>query len=248
MFESGYSVKTDTSQVGSSEHRALAREAVAQSLVVLKNDNTLLPLSKTGKVLVAGTAADSMAKQCGGWTIDWQGLGSGTGHSADASTTAGKTILAGIRTAIGEGNVTFSQDGTGAASGAAAGIVVVGESPYAEQYGDATDLTLKGRSSADDTALTNMLGNGLPTVLVIISGRPLVIDSYLGNANLKAVVAAWLPGSEGAGIADVLFGAVKPSGKLGHSWPKNGQIPINFDDPDYTSDPPAFPIGHGLTW
>jgi beta-glucosidase len=248
MFDAGYSVTTDTSQIGSAAHRTLAREAVSKSLVVLKNDNSLLPLPTSAKVLVAGTAADSMIKQCGGWTIDWQGLGTGTGHSADANTTAGTTIFAGISQAIGAGNVTLSQDGTGSLSGATAGIVVVGESPYAEQYGDATDLTLQGRSSADHTALTNMLGKGLPIVVVIISGRPLLIDSYLSNANLSAVVAAWLPGTEGAGIADVLFGAVKPTGKLGHSWPKNGQIPINWDDPDYTSDPPAFPIGHGLTW
>jgi beta-glucosidase len=248
MFDAGYSVTTDTSQIGSAAHRTIAREAVSKSLVVLKNDSSLLPLPTSAKVLVAGTAADSMLKQCGGWTIDWQGLGTGTGHSADANTTAGTTIFAGISQAIGAGNVTLSQDGTGSLSGATAGIVVVGESPYAEQYGDATDLTLQGRSSADHTALTNMLGKGLPIVLVIISGRPLIIDSYLSNANLRAVVAAWLPGTEGAGIADVLFGATKPTGKLGHSWPKNGQIPINWDDADYTSDPPAFPIGHGLSW
>ncbi|MBN1607226.1 MAG: glycoside hydrolase family 3 protein [Polyangiaceae bacterium] len=249
MFESGYSVQTDKATVGSAEHRAVAREAVAKSLVVLKNDENVLPVAAGTKVLVAGTAADSMPKQCGGWTVDWQGLGTGTSHSPDADTTAGTTVLAGIRAAVGDGNVTFSADGTGDATGAAAGIVVVGESPYAEGRGDATDLSLKARSAADDTALTNMLGKGIPVVLVIISGRPLIIDSYLGNANLKAVVAAWLPGSEGDGIADVLFGMVKPTGKLGHSWPKSAaQIPVNWDDADYTSDPPAFPIGHGLTW
>jgi beta-glucosidase len=249
MFESGYSVKTDEATIGSQEHRAIAREAVSKSLVVLKNDDSVLPMAATAKVLVAGTAADSMAKQCGGWTVDWQGLGTGTGHSPDADTTAGTTILAGIKQAIGDGNVSFSADGTGDASGAVAGIVVVGESPYAEGKGDTTDLSLKARSGSDDTALTNMLGKGIPIVLVVVSGRPLIIDSYLGNANLKAVVAAWLPGTEGAGIADVLFGKVKPTGKLGHSWPKSAaQIPINWDDPDYTSDPPAFPVGHGLTW
>ncbi|MBN2193374.1 MAG: glycoside hydrolase family 3 protein [Polyangiaceae bacterium] len=248
MFESGYAVQTDTAQIGSPEHRAIAREAVNKSMVVLKNDQQLLPLSTSARVFVAGTAADSMVKQCGGWTIDWQGLGVGSGHSADGDTTAGTTILAGIRAAIGEGNVTFSEDGTAAADGAAAGIVVVGESPYAEQHGDATDITLQGRSSSDHTALENMLGKGLPTVLVIISGRPLDIDSYLGNANLQAVVAAWLPGTEGEGVADILFGAVGPTGRLGHSWPKSGQIPVNWDDADYASDPPAFPIGHGLTF
>jgi len=248
MFDAGYSVPTDTPQIGSAEHRTLAREAVNKSLVVLENDGSLLPLPMTANVLVAGTAADSMAEQCGGWTIDWQGLGTGSGHSADGNTTAGTTILAGIRQAIGDANVTFSQDGSAAVSGQTVGIVVVGESPYAEQYGDATDLTLQARSSADDTALTNMLGKGIPIVLVIISGRPLIIDSYLSNANLSAIVAAWLPGSEGQGVADILFGTVKPSGKLGHSWPKSGQIPINFDDPTYPTNPPLFPIGHGLSW
>jgi beta-glucosidase len=248
MFEPGYAVSTNPAVVGSAEHRAIAREAVQKSLVVLENDDGLLPLPTGSPVLVAGTAADSMIKQSGGWTIDWQGLGTGTGHSADADTTAGTTILGGIRAALGEGNVTFSQDGTGSTGGATAGIVVVGEPPYAEQYGDEEDLSLQARSSADHTALENMLGNGLPIVLVIVSGRPLLIDPYLSNPNLKAVVAAWLPGSEGAGVADVLFGAVSPTGKLGHSWPKAGQIPINWDDPDYASDPPAFPLGHGLTW
>jgi hypothetical protein len=94
-----------------------------------------------------------------------------------------------------------------------------------------------------------MLGKGIPIVLVIISGRPLIIDAYMSNANLRAVVAAWLPGSEGQGVADILFGAVKPTGKLGHSWPRTmAQIPINWDDADYTTDPPLFPIGHGLAW
>jgi beta-glucosidase len=248
MFEAGYGVQTDAAQVGSAEHRALAREAVSQSLVVLRNDAGMLPLSTSGPLLVAGTAADSMIKQCGGWTIDWQGLGTGTGHSADADTTAGTTILGGIRAAIGDGNVTFSPDGTGAASGATAAVVVVGEDPYAELHGDAEDLTLQARSGADHTALQNVLASGLPTTLVIVSGRPLLIDPYLDDPNLRAIVAAWLPGSEGEGVADVLFGAVHPTGKLGHSWPRAGQIPINWDDADYASDPPLFPIGHGLTW
>jgi beta-glucosidase len=249
MFDSGYNVTTDATQVGSAAHRTLAREAVNKSLVVLKNDGSVLPLATSTRVLVAGTAADSMPKQCGGWTIDWQGLGTGSGHSADGNTTAGTTILAGIRSAIGDANVTFSQDGSAAVSGQTVGIVVAGEAPYAEQYGDATDLTLQARSSADHTALNNMLGKGIPIVLVLISGRPLIIDAYINNANLRAVVAAWLPGSEGQGVADILFGAVKPTGKLGHSWPKTmAQIPINWDDADYTTDPPLFPIGHGLSW
>ncbi|HEY5960553.1 MAG TPA: glycoside hydrolase family 3 N-terminal domain-containing protein, partial [Polyangiaceae bacterium] len=231
-----------TTQVGSAEHRAVARQAVRESLVVLKNEANALPLSKTANILVAGTAADSIAKQCGGWTIDWQGLG--VGSMSTATTTQGTTILAGMKSL--NSKITFDQNGAGTGD---VGVVVVGESPYAEEYGDATDLTLKARSSNDDTILTTMLGKGIPIVLVILSGRPLIIDSYLGNPNLKAVVAAWLPGSEGQGVADVLFGDFKPTGRLGHSWPKSmTQIPINKSDSDYQSDPPLYPVCHGLSW
>jgi beta-glucosidase len=244
MWDSGYSPAADstlTGQVGSAEHRAVARQAVRESLVVLKNDANVLPLSKTASILVAGTAADSIAKQCGGWTIDWQGLGTGAGS---ASTTQGTTILAGMKAA--NTKVTFDQNGAGTGD---VGVVVVGESPYAEEYGDATDLTLKARSASDDTILTTMLGKGIPIVLVILSGRPLILDAYLNNPNLKGIVAAWLPGTEGQGVADVLFGDFKPKGRLGHSWPKSmTQIPINLSDSDYQSDPPLYPVCHGLTW
>ncbi len=239
-----YSAAADstlTTQIGSAEHRAVARQAVRESMVVLKNEGNALPLSKTANILVAGTAADSISKQCGGWTIDWQGLG---GAMGTASTTQGTTILAGMKAL--NSNVTYNQSGTGTGD---IGVVVVGESPYAEEYGDATDLTLKARSATDDTVLTTMLGKGIPIVLVVISGRPLILDAYTSNANLKAIVAAWLPGSEGQGVGDVLFGDYKPTGKLGHSWPKTmTQIPINQSDSDYQSDPPLYPVCHGLTW
>jgi beta-glucosidase len=241
-----YSAAADgalTSQVGSTEHRAVAQQAVRESLVVLKNEGNALPLSKTANILVAGTGADSISKQCGGWTVDWQGLANGTTMST-ATTTQGTTILAGMKTL--NSTVTYNQSGSGTGD---IGVVVVGESPYAEEYGDATDLTLKARSATDDAVLTTMLGKGIPIVLVILSGRPLIIDSYMNNANLKAVVAAWLPGSEGQGVADVLFGDYKPTGKLGHSWPKSmSQIPINQSDSTYQSDPPLYPVCHGLTW
>jgi beta-glucosidase len=246
MWDSGYSAAADstlTSQVGSTDHRAVARQAVRESMVVLKNDGNTLPLSKTANILVAGTAADSISKQCGGWTIDWQGLANGTTMST-ATTTQGTTILAGMKTL--NSTVTYNQSGTGTGD---VGVVVVGEPPYAEQYGDATDLTLKGRSATDDTILNTMLSKGIPIVLVIVSGRPLIIDAYLSNANLKAIVAAWLPGTEGQGVADVLFGDYKPTGKLGHSWPKTmSQIPINQSDATYQSNPPLFPVCHGLTY
>jgi beta-glucosidase len=212
-------------------------------LVVLKNDDEVLPLSKTANVLIAGTAADSIPKQCGGWTVDWQGIEAHKTMST-VSTTKGTSILSGMKSL--NSKVAFEQnaDGTGDV-----GVVVVGESPYAEEYGDATDLTLKARSSDDDTILRTMLGKGIPVVLVVVSGRPLILDAYLDNPNLKAVVAAWLPGSEGQGVADVLFGDFAPTGKLGHSWPKSmAQIPVNKSDSDYTTDPPLFPVCHGLTW
>lgn len=246
MWESDFDPNADSTllgQIGSSEHREVARQAVRESLVVLKNDDNVLPLAKDATVLVAGTAADSIAKQNGGWTVDWQGIG---GHETmtTVTTTKGTTILAGMKGINTKVTYELNAAGTGDV-----GVVVVGESPYAEEYGDATDLTLKARSANDDTILKTMLSKGIPVVLVIISGRPLVLDAYIDDPNLKAVVAAWLPGSEGQGVADVLFGDFKPTGKLGHSWPKSmSQIPINQFDSDYASDPPLFPVCHGLTW
>jgi beta-glucosidase len=237
MFQPGYTGQADralTVEVGSPEHRAEARDAVRKTLTVLKNEG-LLPLAKAGRIHVGGSAADDLDKQCGGWTVSWQGTGSAT---------VGTTILGAVQKSVGGlGEVTYSLDGGGAA-GADVGIVVIGEPPYAEWLGDRSDL---GLSTGDQATLDTMATAGIPLVVVLVSGRPLIIEPYLAKA--RAWVAAWLPGTEGDGVADVLFGEVPPTAKLGHSWPaRMDQIPINVGDPDYASDPPLFPFGYGLGW
>ncbi len=221
-------------EFGSAERRDLARRAVRESLVLLKNDGAL-PLAKNGKrLVVAGRAANDMGIQCGGWTIEWQG-------KAGEVTTGGTTIVDGIRQAAGDdADVTFSADGAGAA-GADAAVVVVGELPYAEGVGDDPDLSL---SDEDLAVIRRVEEAGTPMVLVVVSGRPLVLGEAFDNAD--AVVAAWLPGTEGAGVADVLFGDYAPTGKLSFTWPKSvEQHPINVGDADYE---PQFEFGYGLTY
>jgi beta-glucosidase len=219
---------------GSAEHREVARECVRQSLVLLKNGNRTLPLSKqAGRIHVAGKNADDLGNQCGGWTIDWQGK--------SGNVTTGTTILAAIRSAVSKGaSVTFSRDGSGAA-GAGAGVVVVGETPYAEMKGDRADLAL---AQEDVDAISHMKSAGIPVVVVVVSGRPVILGDALEKAD--AVVAAWLPGTEGAGVADVLFGDYKPTGKLSMAWPRTmAQIPSHPGDAKYD---PLFAYGFGLTY
>jgi beta-glucosidase len=220
---------------GSAEHRQVAREAVRQSLVLLKNEDKTLPLSKQAAwVHVAGKNADDIGNQCGGWTIQWQGQSGNV-------TTGGTTILDAVKAAVSPNTkVTFSKDGTDA-EGATVGIVVIGETPYAEGNGDSNDLSV---SPEDVMAVDNMKKAGIPVVVVLISGRPMILGEVLDNAD--AVVAAWLPGTEGQGVADVLFGDYKPTGKLSFTWPRSmAQIPINVGDRDYD---PLFPYGFGLSY
>ncbi|GAA5524788.1 beta-glucosidase BoGH3B [Microbulbifer aestuariivivens] len=225
--------------LGHREHRELARQAVRESLVLLKNTGGLLPLAKNSKVFVAGTHADDIGLQSGGWTIEWQGKA--------GDITEGTTILEGIRAAA-SGEVTYSADGEGAA-GHDVAIVVLGEQPYAEGVGDYREapcelckpLTLSDEQLA---VLKKVQASGVPTAVVLVSGRPLLISEQLPQ--WQAFVAAWLPGSEGHGVADVLFGDYAPSGKLPVSWPRNlQQIPINVGDAQYD---PLFPYGFGLTY
>jgi beta-glucosidase len=221
-------------EFGSAEHRALARRAVRESLVLLKNDRKALPLSRTAKrILVAGSNADDIGAQCGGWTITWQGK-SGT------PTPGGTSILAAIKAAAPKAQVTYAADGSGAA-GADVAVVVVGEKPYAEFMGDRTDLAL---NATDQAAVANAKKAGVPVVLVVVSGRPLVLGDALNNSD--AVVAAWLPGTEGAGVADVLFGDAKPTGKLSFSWPRSSELaPLHPGDAKYD---PQFAYGFGLSY
>jgi len=217
---------------GSARHRKVARQAVRESVVLLKNERAVLPLSRKAKhIHVAGRAANDIGIQCGGWTVKWQG-------EAGRVTSGGTTILEGIeRTVSSRTQVTYTPNG-GGAGGADVAVVVVGEMPYAEGVGDRSDLSLSPEelSMIDRIAVT-----GTPIVLVVISGRPLILGSVLEKAS--AVVAAWLPGSEGSGVSDVLFGLHAPSGRLSFSWPKSmEQIPVDENGPTA----PLFPFGFGL--
>ena len=220
---------------GSAEHRQVARECVRESLVLLKNEKKTLPLSKRlARIHVGGKSADDIGNQCGGWTVAWQG------ESGNVMT-GGTTILKAIQNTVSASTkITVSKDGTGGV-GADIGVVVIGETPYAEMLGDTEDLSL---AKEDIDAIENMKRAGLRVVAVLLSGRPMILDPVLGKCD--AFVAAWLPGTEGQGVADVLFGDYKPKGKLSFSWPRSmGQIPINFGDSKYD---PLFKYGFGLTY
>jgi len=224
-----------TSAVGSAEHREAARECVRKSLVLLKNERHALPLSKQAKrLVVAGPAADDLGIQCGGWTIAWQG-------KTGPVTRGGTTILAGIRQAVGS-NAEIIHSPDGSAAGADAVLVVIGERPYAEMMGDRRDLSLPPEDLA---VLKKAREAGVPVVTVVLSGRPVLLGPVLESSD--AVIAAWLPGTEGQGVADVLFGDFKPTGKLPHTWPRSmDQVPCNAGD-DSAKDP-LFPYGFGLTY
>ena len=233
LFERPYSDKSLLSKVGSKEHRNIAREAVKQSLVVLKNDG-VLPLSKDlGHIHVAGKNADNLGNQCGGWTISWQG--------ESGPITKGTTIYEAIQVAVNSvTNVTYSKNGSGA-KGADVGRVVIGETPYAEMEGDRESLVL---DKEDLAAIDRIKKAGVPVVVIIVSGRPLIIADELDK--WAGLIAAWLPGSEGKGVADVIFGDYNPTGRLSVSWPRSmEQIPINFGDSDYD---PLFEYGFGLSY
>ena len=233
LFENPFTDRSLLSKVGSKEHRAIARNAVKQSLVVLKN-NGVLPISKDlGQIHVAGKNADDLGNQCGGWTITWQG--------ESGPLTKGTTIYEAIQVAVSSfTNVTYSKDGSGA-KGANVGIVVVGETPYSEMMGDKESLQLDKK---DLKAIENVRKAGVPVVVVMVSGRPLIVEDEVDKWD--GLIAAWLPGSEGKGVTDVLFGDYNPTGRLSVSWPRSmDQIPINFGDETYD---PLFEYGFGLSY
>jgi beta-glucosidase len=246
LFEQPFATLDDIDQVGSPEHRALAREAVARSQVLLKNSDGVLPLAPSGNVYVAGRNADDIGNQAGGWTIQWQGV------SGDAI--PGTTILEGIREVAPDANVTFSEDASAPMDGADVGIVVVGETPYSEGFGDiggpecgfCTPAQLEEKSLSlqpGDAAVVDRVCGTIDTcVVLIVSGRPQVVTDQIDQ--MDALVASWLPGSEGAGVADVLFGRQSFTGRLSVTWPRSeAQVPINVGDEDYD---PLFPYGWGL--
>ena len=215
---------------GSAEHRAVARQCVRESLVLIKNERATLPLAKGKRIHLAGKTADDIGNQCGGWTIKWQG-------QSGKVTTGGTTILAALRQALGESQVTFSRDGSGA-QGASIGIAVIGETPYAEMMGDRTELNL---AREDLAVIDNFNHAGIPVVVVLVSGRPLVVDELLPKVD--ALVAAWLPGTEGDGVADVLLGKAKPTGKLSFTWPRGSSTSLHRGDSGYQT---LLPFGYGL--
>ena len=230
LFERPFSDQNLLSHVGSKDHREVAREAVRKSMVLLKNKNNILPIPKSGKtIIVAGKGADDVGMQSGGWTISWQG---GMGQ-----TTNGTTILDAIKSAVDPGTVVeYTPDGTSFTGDLA--VVVVGEKPYAEMIGDRKDLKL---DNEDLEVIKRFTDNDIPVVVVLLSGRPMIVTDEIGKWD--GFIAAWLPGTEGTGVADVLFGDYKPTGKLSFSWPKNmNQFPI---DPN---DDHLFSFGFGLTY
>ncbi len=239
VFENPYTDRSllASGTFGGTEHRAIAREAVRKSATLLKNENHILPLSKGAKVFVAGVKGNDIGYQSGGWTITWQG--------SPGNTTQGTTILQGIQNAVtNPANVTYSSTGTGAAGNDVA-IVFIGEEPSAEMVGDVgsgqprADLEL---SAEDITLLNNVKSSGVPMVVVMLSGRPMIVTNQLPD--WQAFVAGWLPGTEGNGLADVLFGDYDFTGKLPITWPSSmAQIPNNSNDANYT---PLFPYGFGL--
>ncbi|WP_433572497.1 glycoside hydrolase family 3 N-terminal domain-containing protein [Streptomyces sp. CA-251247] len=233
LFEKPYADTTHLGSIGSAAHRAVAREAVAKSQVLLKNDGAVLPLKPSQKVYVAGSNADDIGNQAGGWTISWQG--------SSGKITPGTTILEGMKKAAPE-TVTWSKDASAPLEGHDVGVVVVGETPYAEGVGDVGnghDLEL----SAADRAAVDKVCAAMKCAVLIVSGRPQLIGDRLGD--IDALVASWLPGTEGDGVADVLYGRKAFTGRLPVTWPKSaGQLPINVGDTSYD---PQYPYGWGLT-
>jgi beta-glucosidase len=230
VFEEPLVEGVSIDEVGANAHRELAAEAVRKSLVLLKNDNAALPITtESRRVVVAGPAADDIGMACGGWTISWQG--------ERGMTTQGCTLMDGVRTYAG--NVEYDRDGK-FAERADVGIVVVAEEPYAEGLGDKSDLSL---TDEQKTLISNVRQQSDKLILVIYSGRPLIITDVVDQCD--AIVAAWLPGTEVHAAADVLFGKVPFTGKLSYNWPRSmAQIPLAALKA--SDEPPLFPFGHGL--
>ena len=230
LFERPFSDQSLLTYIGSQNHRQIAREAVQKSMVLLKNENDMLPLPKSGKkIIVAGRGADNIGMQSGGWTISWQG--------EMGNTTDGTTILEAIRSAVNdETSVEYSVDGKGVTGDIA--VVVIGEKPYAEMEGDRKDLKI---AKEDLAVISRFSDKNIPVVVVLLSGRPMIVTEELDEWD--GFIAAWLPGTEGAGVADVLFGDYNPTGKLSFSWPKNmDQFPIN------PKDDHLYKFGFGLSY
>lgn len=230
LFDRPFSDQQLLSHIGSQKHREIAREAVRKSLVLLKNDEDLLPLPKNGKtIIVAGRGADNIGMQSGGWTISWQG--------EMENKTEGTSVLEAIKSAVDPSvSVQYSKDGRNVEGDVA--VVVIGEEPYAEMEGDREDLSLNKK---DLDVIKHLKSKNIPVVVILFSGRPMIITNEIDQWD--SLLAAWLPGTEGQGISDVLFGDYSPTGKLSFSWPKSvDQLPISKTD-DY-----LFDFGDGLSY
>ena len=231
--------------VGTGAHRELARRAVRQSLVLLKNDG-LLPLPRNASVLVAGDAAHNIGKQCGGWTLTWQGTGNDNEDFPN-----GTSIYEGIAQVVADGGAAVLRpDGVWDDADPDVAIVVFGEGPYAEGDGDRHHLSHSADNAEPLAILRRLKARGIPTVSVFVTGRPMWVNPELNASD--AFVVAWLPGTEGAGIADVIFRGVDGnaaydfSGRLTFSWPRDPlQTPLNVGDPGYE---PLYPYGFGLRY
>jgi len=226
----------------SDENRAVAREAVRESLVLLKNENSALPLSKNETVAVFGEGASNIGIQCGGWTISWQG-------SDSSNLTKGVTIINGMKKAVlgYDGSVVTSTDTADKA------VFVLSENPYAEGAGDNDNPTLTGATAHSGNAalLTQAFeakAEGKTTILLIVAGRPLILGNYANY--FDAIVMCFLPGSEaGLGISDVLYGNYDFTGKLPVTWPKTtAGIGMNINRTDYNPEVVLYPFGYGLSY
>ncbi|GAA1884153.1 glycoside hydrolase family 3 protein [Actinomadura bangladeshensis] len=232
LFEHPYTDRSLAKTIGSPEHRAVARQAVAESQVLLKNAGRALPLRKNARIYVAGANADDIGNQAGGWTVTWQG--------SSGNIIPGTTILDGIKQ--NSSHVTYSADASASMAGSDVGVVVVGETPYAEGVGDVGNGHTLNLSDADKAAIDKVCGAIRTCVVLDVAGRPQIVTDQLSE--MDAFVMSWLPGSEGAGVADVLFGKRPFTGRLPVTWPRSeAQEPINVGDRAYK---PLFPYGYGL--
>ena len=224
-------------QLGSAEHRALARQAVRESLVLLKNEGHVLPLDPGANILVAGDGADDVARQSGGWTLSWQGTGLDPTNFPGAT-----TIWQGLDAAVkaAGGTATLSSDGSFTGARPDAAIVVFGEKPYAEFQGDLKTLQLKPELRGPLATMKKLKAQGIPVVAVMLTGRPLFVNPEINTAD--AFVAAWLPGSEGEGVADMLLAG--KDGKVAHEF--RGTLSFAWPRTANADGPTLFPLGYGL--